>query len=90
MCPFRILVPVPRHGSVLRPDASLRPRSGWREARRRLGVVEGSLQYGHMLHRADVAEHHGGVALQHRQLRPLHRRPAEGRAVRASRRAVVV
>jgi hypothetical protein len=50
-------------------------------AHERLGVVEGALEYGHVLHRADVAEHHGGVAPQHRQLRTLHRRAAERRAV---------
>jgi hypothetical protein len=37
-------------------------------AHERLGVAEGLLQHRYILHRADVAEHHGRIALSPRSL----------------------
>jgi len=58
-----------RRGVVAEPRE--RPRGVL--ADERLGVVEGLVQHGHILHRADVAQRDGGVALQPPQLGALHR-----------------
>jgi hypothetical protein len=56
-------------------------------AHERLGIVERAREHVGVLRRADVAEHHGGVALQPAQLRALHRRPLErGRELRLRHR----
>jgi hypothetical protein len=50
-------------------------------AHERLRVGERAREHVDVLRRADVAEHHGGVALLRRQLGALHRRAAERHAV---------
>jgi hypothetical protein len=41
-------------------------------AHERLGILERAREHVGVVGRADVAEHHGGVALQHRELRAFH------------------